>query len=162
MADAKALRLKIDALRSEIADLQAKRHAAETAPLAAAQASQRLAGLINQGAQRYVARGSFMAFASPTIQPAPGDLIPGTDEGLFDFLCAAIGDRIIEQLATLLEERCAEGLSAVERSKRLAAIDVELLKLGRSEEKLISDAERAGITIIRRSDADPAIVLEGN
>lgn len=160
MSNPKILGGRVDALRAEIADLKTQRRATETAPRSAAEAERCLAALINQGARRYADRQAYMVCASPTGQLAPSDLIPGTPEGLFDFLCATLGDRIIEQLATLLGEQCRAGLSSAERAQRLAELDAALGKLERAEEKLISEAEAAGLTLLRRADADPAVILE--
>lgn len=56
-------------------------------------------------------------------------------------------------------EAIPEGLTATERTERIASIDTDLHTLQVSEERLIRESESNGRDIARRVDADPAYVL---
>lgn len=52
-----------------------------------------------------------------------------------------------------------DGLEPGAKTKRLAAIEAELLRLETEEEEIIVELEQAGETILRRADARPEIIL---
>lgn len=56
-------------------------------------------------------------------------------------------------------EAIPEGLTATERTERIASIDTDLHALQVSEERLIRESESNGQEIQRRTDAGPAYVL---
>lgn len=67
-------------------------------------------------------------------------------------------DRVSEVL-TLAAEVVPEGPSLAERKQKLATLRDELDQLEREEERLIVEAEREGVRLMRRADARPEIVL---
>lgn len=67
-----------------------------------------------------------------------------------------------DQLAAMLEPAYASGakpIAADEREATLRRIDDDLLDLEIAEESAIRAAEAAGLSVLRRSDADPRAVL---
>jgi len=67
-----------------------------------------------------------------------------------------------DQLAAMLEPAYANGakpIASEERAATLRRIDDELLDLENAEEAAIRGAEAAGLSILRRADADPRAVL---
>ena len=79
-----------------------------------------------------------------------------------DHFAVALG---AEQYGKHLKKRLREayadqpGISDADRQKELARIDADLMAAELVEESLIRNAERAGITLQRRRDANPAAVL---
>jgi len=70
---------------------------------------------------------------------------------------SAVRELIVRQLSDTLEGR--ETIGAADRERRLAEIDAEIEAVERVEERLVRDAEAAGLPILRRDDARPEIVL---
>lgn len=65
---------------------------------------------------------------------------------------------VLERLA--IEDRGeAPGLTDAERAAKLGEIEQKLLGIEREEESLIEQAGAAGLTVQRRRDADPLVVL---
>ena len=50
-------------------------------------------------------------------------------------------------------------MTSSDREAKLAEIDAELLRLEIDEERIVRESEEAGMPILRRDDADPAVVL---
>ena len=103
-----------------------------------------------------------------------GDLMGGGGRGAARFpaienkamvklLTAAAADLVRDFLVRRLEAAySAEGarpLAADERAKSVARLDADLLDAELAEERLIREAERAGLSVLRRADADPRALL---
>ncbi|GAA0595526.1 hypothetical protein [Caenispirillum bisanense] len=69
------------------------------------------------------------------------------------------GDALKEAYGRVIRERLGAGIPEAERQKRLAAARAKRLQLEIREEAIIAEAEAAGLDILRRGDADPAVVL---
>ena len=98
----------------------------------------------------------------------PELLRPGTDVGhalntrfLLALIVGANRDGARAALtATLRKSYDRVGaLSSEDRNRRLEEIDAELDRLERDEERIIRASEADGAGILRREDADPAVVL---
>ena len=63
-----------------------------------------------------------------------------------------------EQLDAFYANR-REDLPVAQRPARIAALEREVDDLERVEEALVREMERAGLSVLRRADADPAAVL---
>lgn len=76
-------------------------------------------------------------------------------------LVAASKDKVrtvlIDELRTFYANR--QSGTRTEKAAKLREIDAELLMLEREEERLIREAEAANISVLRRENAPPAIVL---
>lgn len=68
-----------------------------------------------------------------------------------------VRDTLAAELRIYYEGR-ASG-TASDRARRLREIEGELAELERQEEKIIREAEAAGLPILRRENASPAVVL---
>lgn len=81
---------------------------------------------------------------------------------LIALLIGANRNAFRDQLAAMLEpaySNSAKPISADEREANLRRIDDDLLDLELAEETAIRAAEAAGLSILRRADADPRAVL---
>jgi len=83
------------------------------------------------------------------------------DRLLLALLVGANRDGCRKVLAAKLREGYDHGgaLAGEERTRRLEEIDAELLRLEIDEERIIRESEEAGMPLLRRGDAYPAIVL---
>ncbi len=81
---------------------------------------------------------------------------------LAPLLCCLFGDAVKDKLLPLVRVHAEEagGISTEDKAKQLKSLNAKLVKLEVKEEKLITEAEQAGIWIDRRSDCRPEIVLE--
>ena len=99
----------------------------------------------------------------------PGNLCEGGTEFEFakwlarpGFLCEVFGDAIKAAMLARFDAAVSdapEGLSMVERRKKLSALDGEIYRLEQAEEAVIETLEDAGTDVIRRPDANPAAAL---
>lgn len=90
------------------------------------------------------------------------DLRPLPNEHRVALLVTALRPILHAQFQRALEEYYATispGLPAAARVARLREIDAELGQLERLEEDLIAELSAAGVSIDRRPDSDPAILL---
>lgn len=81
---------------------------------------------------------------------------------LLGLLIGASRDAFRDQLAEMLAPAYASGakpISSDEREASLRRIDEEILDLEMAEESAIRSAEAAGLSALRRADADPRAVL---
>jgi hypothetical protein len=78
---------------------------------------------------------------------------------LLPAMIAVLGIDTVRKGLSRFIARAEDGPSPAERAERLAAIDAEILSLEQAEERAIRSFEAAGIDIVRRGDASPAIVL---
>ena len=70
-----------------------------------------------------------------------------------------VRDCLVRRLEAAYEGTDARPLSADERAKALARLDGEIFDAELAEERLIREAERAGLSVLRRADADPRALL---
>jgi hypothetical protein len=103
--------------------------------------------------QLFTARSAVhVAGADPTI-PVP----------LANLLCWLAGDDLVRWMDAKVEAmEYVPGPAMAERRQLLSDLRKELEKLEREEERLITEAEAAGVFIPRRFDATPEIVLGFN
>ena len=80
-------------------------------------------------------------------------------------LSAAVAKYLAPQVEVAMKDAVSRfyqtttGLSESERSRRLDDIDRQILDLELAEESIIREAEKYGMTLQRREDADPRAVL---
>ena len=108
------------------------------------------------------------ALADHRARGLPEILRPGTEIGLrlndktlLALLVASNRSGVREALAKVLRTGYEHGdtLTAGDREAKLNAIDAELDDLEHREEALIRQSEIDGTPLLRRDDADPAVVL---
>lgn len=85
--------------------------------------------------------------------------VEGDRVNLLPTMIAVLGVDAVRQGLSRFVERAEDGPSPAERAERLAAIDAELLDLEMAEERAVRVLETEGVEIIRRGDANPAVVL---
>lgn len=150
-----ALHHELDGLRRSVATLKAERAAIDAKPATRADAGKAIKAQLTALARDYthqrahvVARVGVEPVHLPDLLADPNDLL-----GL---LALAVPDQLADALTGLVDEG---GISTKARADRIAELDARLLEAETAEEALIASAERAGISILRRADADPAAVL---
>jgi hypothetical protein len=89
-----------------------------------------------------------------------------TDQGSYPvridlgpLLTQLLGTKAVRKSLDAMLQAVPEGLPHATRAERMDALNDELDLLETQEEHLIREAELTGLTIARRPDADPAIVL---
>ena len=151
-----AVRDQIDTLRATIA--REKRALAELrdAPLNARDAAAVLEDYIARRAGDYEQLGTAHSFTLPA--PGAGTLLPpGADPEAM--LCFFLGERIRQRFAGHFAGICPPSLDRSARRPLVREAEARLLELEREEEDLISEALAAGVSVVRRPDADPRAVL---
>lgn len=167
---------ELASLRHQIEVLREQRARVETAPLSASETRQRIHKLLDAERQDFERRLAYglSAAARPGARIADVDLLTLTCRserdpdagvtkqradlaGLITFL---MGDELRSRLDPVIDALADGGISSSERSERIAEIDAKIHAAETREEELIDEAERAGMQIARRADADPAVVLE--
>jgi hypothetical protein len=96
-----------------------------------------------------------MGDGPPVVMPAPGP-------HPLALLAAAVPDALasaIEAKLAAAYQNAAEPMTEADKAAEMARIDGELSDLERAEEAAIRAAEAAGMSIMRRGDADPSAVL---
>lgn len=161
---------KITKLRDEIAALQTKLVAVESAGAPAAHTQKLLAAQMDDLAIKYRTAISRLAVACIGARN-DGDIRlrshfdmtygnPG--EFLVGALVALHGDQIMQDVTAEMEfisPVYPAALADLERDVELVRLRRELRSLGRQEEALIEAEEQAGNFVERRPDADPVVVL---
>jgi hypothetical protein len=106
-----------------------------------------------------IGQGSFRDLLT-TNPPPPANPVSGTGGADIGPLIVAMfgGDSIIASLNRFVD-RLPEGLTDEQRAERLAEIDAQLHALEVSEERAVRALIAAGTPVVRRMDADCAIVL---
>ena len=149
---------KLDGIRDQITALVDERDATADAPLERAEAEAHVDAVLRA------------VQVHPILGPSPAGLRDGSfDTTELEKLLGKPG-LLVELLreplkAYLLQVFDAEagdstGLPAVERRKKLTALDGEIFGLERQEEELIEVLEDQGHDIARRPDADPRAALD--
>ncbi len=163
---------EVEMIRAEIAALSREAEAIERAPIPTGEALQRLDALARDVAARRGSRISERArvfFSRDGVRSVEAlfGLVQGWAESPRE-LAAAIRERC--ETDFLAERKVWEGairtqavngeaVSSSDRPKRLAEIERRRRELEQREEHIILAAERDGLDLDRRSDADPGTVL---
>ena len=142
--------------REEVAAVQAEMEELRQQPLPASEALGRLQEYIERRAAEYRHDAAIAALTSATARPR--SLV--TPDTLEPLLCWLLGDTLRDRLAAELEKTDTGGVSTHERSAQAAELAERKFQLEAEEEQLIRQAEAAGLTIERRADADPRVVLQ--
>lgn len=152
----------IKKLRQQINDLKHQRDEIINHRLPKSEALARLVEFVDSEAESFDAWHRF-GNAAATVDAWPHD-IKGFEIARGDIgplLCWLLGDTIKRRLTGLMEQsNYIEGLPAAEREVAVSKIKSQILDLERTEEAIIIEAEEAGFSIQRRTDFDPAVVLE--
>ena len=161
---------RIETVRSKIHELQIKRKSVASEPCTHSEAHARIdahVDVIARGAspgddrvsnppQIDIARikpptfrpGIYAICEFDSVEQALAVIIPGE---LKTFLHARLDEHLVDQ---------PEGIAHDERKKTLARLDREIRKLEVEEELAICEFENSGLSLHRRADASPEIVLE--
>lgn len=152
----------IEKIRQQIEDLKQQREIIINHRLPKPEALARLIEFVDSEASSFNAWSEFgNSAATPAAIPsditgfeiARGDTAP--------LLCWLLGDTIKQRLTELINRSdYIEGLPSDKRDDAAAKLNRQILDLERAEESIILDAEEAGLTIPRREDLNPAVVLE--
>jgi hypothetical protein len=160
----------VDALRADRARLNAERRDLERAPLPREEAEAELEARIATAGARVELDAAPLAWPSSDparhdrnlIRPATPMTTLGPDGLTFAALCKLTPDAVRAAAAAALDALYAAhapGLPAADRAAALAALDRQLGETELSEERCIRAAEDAGLSVARRADADPELVL---
>lgn len=155
-------RQQVQALRDQVAALKARRREVERLPVLMTEALD----AIDSGLDALVANATKHLDDSTSLRPEGGrprlDFSPSIENlpsllALIarDTLADAMRARVIEAY----EVEGSEGISATDRRAALAEIDADILATEAAEELTIRTEEADGSEILRRGDANPAIVL---
>ena len=148
-------------VRHAIATLQSERRVIEAAPLPLAEALP----VLDEAVGRVFAIHQYMQPADLLDAAAHGrpiDLRALPDQHRLALLVTAMAQVVREQFREALArhyETLQPGLPTPERQQRLREIDSQLGELEREEENMIAELADAGVSIDRRPDSDPAILL---
>lgn len=148
-------------LRDQIAALDVKREAIEARPRPKAEVLDELRADVRAAGR------AFDPYLGPVADHAPARLSrQGFKERVlahpFEAFCALTPDTMMAwaaQQVELLYEDGEDGLSAADRAAALAELDAQKRDLEHAEEACVRAAEKAGLNLLRRGDADPAVVL---
>lgn len=156
----------VEQIRGSVADLQHEIARLEHGAVSRPEAEARLRALVEY-AGRDVAADLRGLVAIDQAPPAPG-LTPGGmlgREPAMALLAAVQPEALLAWGMAVLDRYAADRggwavLSTGERQEEIARLKAELLEIERGEERLIVQAEAAGLIIQRRENADPRAVLE--
>ena len=163
------LKKKIDGLRTRLVECQSECEAIERAPVPRDEEIENARKFIRRQSERYERTLSISGLTRPGGQVGSMTLIlPNPIEGLrreqvielafCKLVPAAVEEMLIAKIDQHLEQH-TPGLPSAERPARLEQLHQETRAIEREEEKMIRAAEDDGVEILRRSDADPLIVL---
>lgn len=152
---------ELQRLRAEIAAIDEEIVTTTNARVTREEAIARIDAVIaSAGTWKWPAKANEFAFAHPPTNPRarilPNAAAPTWE--LLDWILATFPDVIRERLLAGLPDD--PGISAAERTRRLADLAAQRLDLERREERLILEAERARIALDRRGDLSPSVYLE--
>ena len=152
------------ALRNELAEVDAEVVKVSRARVTREQAIERidaaLGGVAGAGWSWSSAANAF-SLASPPMRPLAA-LVPAQDARpweLCSWLLNTFPDVIRARLVDHLPD-AADALPSGDRMKKLAALAAERLDLERREERLVLEAEAAGVRLDRWGDLTPSVYLE--
>lgn len=150
---------ELEALRAEIVSSKAEIEATERASAPREEAIERIRAFVALEAARRPPAGK--AFAHST--PARVTMLPyGNSEEVLSWLAAAVPEKLEELFLADVDARLAEapaGLPAAEREERVSLLEARLRSLEAREERLLREAETAGVELDRRADADVEIII---
>lgn len=147
-------------VRSELDKLKAERDRIASAPKTAeeiAAAVRQFLDAAQRDAQQTFIPTSFGTNSQDAASPEVNSLFRWDPVGA---LCALGLREAIE--ATLVERAqaaCPDGIASEMRKAELARLDKQIADIERAEEQMLREADRAGFSIPRRIDADPAALL---
>lgn len=150
-----ALHHELDGLRQRVADLKDERAGVEAMPATRAEAGKAIQAQVAAMGRDYAGRRAHVV-ARIGVEPAHLTDLLADPNDLLGLLALTAPDSLSNALVALVPE---DGISGKARADQLADLDARLLEAETSEERLIAGAERAGFSILRRADADPAAVL---
>ncbi|WP_156932783.1 hypothetical protein [Rhizobium sp. IBUN] len=173
------MQVAVEELRNERASLSREREGIARAPATKEETAENINRALDELEAGANARFSARGFRSdddperglPDLNAVfqPGSGMVGPQGGYFQInshdlvggLCVLGLRPLIEPalLAKAIAERPGEGITASERAAKLRKIDADIEAVELAEEQLIREAEEAGITVFRRSDARPEIFL---
>jgi|GEM_PF-6695054 hypothetical protein len=157
-------RKDIENMRDEIADLKAKRATIDAAPVDLVEAERRLdfeTQRILQQTMPTAGKGpGFGALIERDRRFYASDFDQVFNRSPFAMFCAMFPEQTRE---FMLRNLPTNGLAEAERTKRIKALDAQVLKLERAEETALREIEAAmGATMPRRPDASPEVLLAGD
>ena len=153
----------VDETRTSLADLKAQRQAIAIAMPPQAEAEAFVDRFVDEVAAKRPFEPSWLA--SPNAQTfglmqtlLESDRQLGQAPLFFMLMGDTIRAALKAEVAKFYQGK-TPGLSAAERAAKLDQLDAEIFEREVEEEKLISEAEDAGLQVDRRPDADPVAVL---
>jgi len=151
----------LESLRLKIRELQAQKESVEKASIPLSEGLAR----VNQGLDVLRSRllEKFVRPSSIFNQSSDGTEIKNSLGGLssFDMRLLLEPESLKKQITDLLSEQFKgiQGITRGEREERLRELTATLLDLETQEELLIWQSELVGITIDRREDINPSVIL---
>jgi hypothetical protein len=150
-------RAKLDEIQMAIADVQKGITTIERAPLSSEATRANLRRALDHELNEGFVERTLSRFAQPN--PAYAGELPKVD---WPLLAMLLGRETVEEklLGIIQGSQKAPGLTHQEREARLDELRGELRRLEVDEERAILALETSGFVVLRRSDADPALVLQ--
>lgn len=164
-------RAEIASARNKIEAFQAERDELESGYLPAKEVAQRFNDQVDREAAKFSAEyfldphlrnnGRSVDCAIFEIGARPGPYAHTVDVGpLLAFLFGnELKARITEYIETL---DCPDSPQSVDRPALIKKLDAKIRAIEIEEESLITEAESAGIHVVRHPDASPEVILEWN
>ena len=146
----------VDAIRAQLDELAARRHAIDVAPAPVEDLVVRMESEVDALANRH----------GPNVytnnrEGSPVNVGSSSDPHREAFVFWALADVLKAEAAKRIRAAYdGEGLGDFERAAEMSAIDADILALERLEESHIVAAAEIGHTIPRRREADPRAILE--
>jgi hypothetical protein len=157
-------------LRERIAETNERLATLEDAPVPKSEYQQRVSQWIDRQAANFRPeyavsplrdvrpRFDEVSIAELPVRSSGGPEVAVADAGAV--LCWLLGDEIKRRLGEVIESADLEtGPPTADRPKLRRDLEAELRRLELAEEALICDADAAGFNILRRPDADAAVIL---
>jgi hypothetical protein len=144
----------VDELRDQIAKKRCERDNLLKQPVCKSEAVERLHAAVDACA----VTAGIEDLMHQITSARPINILNGFDHERVKWLLANVARKL---LVTEVERfyGANPGLTANDRSERLAAIDADLRSLEMAEEALTRTAELAGVRILRRADMSPTVAL---
>jgi hypothetical protein len=160
---AEKARQAVQNVRQQITETRRERDALAVAPLTKAEAADRIQAWLDAEAKR--ARLDLVAgeFAAPGRGPGHPFRVPvrageQRSADLGPVLAALFSDQVKAAILDALPAD-ADAIPMADRPGHLAELDARVRELEAEEERLIEEAEAAGVEITRRPDASPEAIL---
>lgn len=150
---------EIEALRADIVSAKAEIAETERASAPREEAIERIRSFVALEAARRPPAGRSFAHATPARVSM---LAYGNADEVLAWLAAAVPEKLQELFIADVDRRLAEapaGLPAAEREERVAMLEARLRSLEAREERLLREAETAGVELDRRADAAVEIII---